>query len=207
MRKFLFFFLGVFTFFCMTTLTSCGNKKAKPTSVTILLDTTVTSTMPITAPRWDCNGKLLPEPKLVGVDIHEHKIQLTKTLTVDENNNISISDDLGAGTPTIVEPYPVQPVYKPSFWEYSWFPYIVGMLLFLISIALIFLFLLFLYHLLRYLLNDKKENTTTKNETPSPSPAPVASPTVSEVPKEAESSKNIEIVFHENGIMKSLKIK
>ncbi len=202
MKKILFLVFGVLGMFLITTLGSCEGQKQKGSNtfeVEVSLDTTVFFQTPVTAPRWDCNGNLLPEPKLIGSEIREENIQLTRTVTINEDGQLISSGDYV---------YPVKvysPDVQPNIWRMAENP-ILGVLYFLVLltlVALLFLFFIWLIKQIIQMLNNDSNRSQAVPETKT---------VVQEITKEKPNSepeqpeKSVEIKFYKNGKIKTLRI-
>lgn len=82
------FFILVIT---MAVVASCSSKKEqKPTQndfvVSVTTDTTITQKVPVTAPRYSCDKKQLPFPKLMGFRKDSLRIDLQKTITISADS-------------------------------------------------------------------------------------------------------------------------
>jgi hypothetical protein len=81
------FFILVIT---LAVFASCSSKEQKPTQndfvVSVTADTTITQKVPVTAPRYSCDKKQLPFPKLMGFREDSLRIDLGKTIIISADS-------------------------------------------------------------------------------------------------------------------------
>jgi hypothetical protein len=79
MKNYLFFVIAVLAIF----FASCSHQvEQKDLKISVRLDTFVTNHEPLTAPRYSCDGKLLPEPKLIGMTQTANHFSLKKDTVI-----------------------------------------------------------------------------------------------------------------------------